>query len=111
MITTKMDNYSLILSMAVANQIFTCVSQLNEQSTPAQIIGIVCDDGSDARFSTEDTDVRDSELRLDVYTSIPDKAATTEKFLVVETGTKGVLEIRGYRYTANELETFDIHTR
>lgn len=105
-----MSNNILILDMAVANQVFTCVNRLDISSEP-QLMGVIEKVGNRTRFTlAEQADTPDGHDRLAVYTHLPKLTVANNRFLVVETGTKGVLEIRGYQKSGDTLEAFEIIT-
>ena len=100
-------NTLLQLSLPVASHIFRCAGE----AAPGQLLGVVQLSGGHSVFlpvTTADIST-DSEAALPVYLHRP-AGGIRGPYLLVETGTRGVLEIRAYVQQGDRTGTIPIIT-
>ncbi len=84
--------------MSVANQIFRCA----QQAQSGALLGVLLTDAQPCRFMpANNAKQQQAEHLLPVYMRQPGDV-TSSCFLVVETATQGVLEIRAYQRQAQQ---------
>ena len=95
--------------MSVANRIFTRMATKTEQNSTHHVLGMLHNINETPEFTASDalTSLADA---IPVFDAIPDQQPDHSRFLIVITGTKGVLEIKGFQRIGQQDVPFQIIT-
>lgn len=104
-----MNDDNINISMNTANRIFTCVRSHPDKPVLAVLRNASSHDEQQLEEIDEHTDFELSEDDLPILHSHIG-TPTHERWIAVNTDTKGVLEIRGFKKTDQDLINFDIIT-
>lgn len=104
--TITMTDNSLHIPVALANRIF---QRANQAATPGELLGMLIIEDNTLRFESQANADRSGDNRLPVY--LHNAAGNSaDSYLLVETGTKGVMQLRACRREHGKIISLPIVT-